>query len=190
MDTFPLLYFPPISYFIYWKKSINSCLEKFENLPKQTYRNRMSILTPNGKKDITIPINHNGTRLYKDVKISFAENWQRNHWRTLQMSYQSSPYFEYFEDELKELIFFETENLFEYNLNAFNWLLKKLNLNSDYTFTDEYQKDVNQDYRNFFNPKKESQTQLEPYIQVFSDRFDFINDLSIFDFLCNNGPKF
>ena len=54
----PVLYLGPISYFSQLKQHQAGRieLERFEHFPKQTYRNRMSIYSPNGKLDLTIPV--------------------------------------------------------------------------------------------------------------------------------------
>lgn len=105
MATFPLLYFPPISYFLDWKLSKEIFIERHENYQKQSFRNRMTILSSNGRTNLSIPILRNNNRLYKDSKINFEYHWQKNHWKTIEFSYRNSPYFEYYENIIYNLIY-------------------------------------------------------------------------------------
>lgn len=186
----PNFYFAPISYFHQWLNAKKVSLEKFENFPKQTYRNRTIIQGPNGRLSLIIPINHCGVRTFKDIEISYADNWQNIHWKSLKSSYQSSPYFEYYEDKLQSLFETKEKFLFDLNLKTLQWVSEVLKLNLDYEFTTEYLQTPDEiDLRNSFNAKKSSNFNNPEYIQVFSDRFEFMNDLSILDLICNFGPK-
>ena len=46
-----------------------------------------------------------------------------------------------------------------------------------------------QDYRFLVNARKEPQIQTTTYIQVFQEKYGFINNLSILDLLFNEGPN-
>ncbi len=94
MIVLPNFYFAPVSYFSVWLQSEDIYLEQWENFPKQTYRNRCVIQGANGRLPLIIPIEHSGARTFKDIKISYASQWQKLHWKSIQSSYQSSPYFE------------------------------------------------------------------------------------------------
>lgn len=189
MNIFPILYFPPILYFLDWNKSKKNFIEANENYQKQSFRNRMTILCNRGRFDLFIPIVHNSkTRLYRDVKISFNHIWQKNHWKTLECSYRSSPYFEYYEDSIYQLIHQKTEYLFEFNVTILNWVIKTFQL-PNYRLTQKFEYTFKgQDFRNCYKATKLKRNAIAPYLQVFSDRFEFENNLSILDFLFNIGP--
>ncbi|MGM5629582.1 WbqC family protein [Apibacter raozihei] len=190
MTVLPIFYFAPVSYFALALQSDKLLLEKWENFPKQTYRNRCIIQGANGKLPLIIPTEHTGARIFKDIKISYASNWMNLHWKSIKSSYQSSPYFEYYQDSLKEIFDKKETYLIDFNLKTFQWINDKVKLNLDYDFTLEYNEFFEgKDARETFNAKKESTFQNQPYIQVFSDRFEFMNDLSILDLVCNVGPK-
>src|SRR2546423_10173185 len=111
---FSTAYLPPVSYFISLLQSTKIIFEKHEHYVKQTYRNRALICTANGIHPLIIPVVHDG--LYSQpihkVKISYETDWQKIHWRTITSSYRRSPYFEFFEDELKPLYEKNVELLF------------------------------------------------------------------------------
>ena len=99
----PIFYLPPIYWFSKFLNEDQISLEQWENFPKQTYRNRTNIYGANGKLSLVIPIKHTGKRQMKDIEISYAENWQKIHWKSIKTAYQSSPYFEFYEDKLGEI---------------------------------------------------------------------------------------
>ena len=130
---FPLFYLPPVSYFTQLKtNNFEFALEKFEHFPKQTYRNRATIASPNGSLDLAIPV-IKGSKLhtpFKDVKISYDSRWQRLHWLSLQNCYRSSAYFEFYEDGLAPFYEKKYDYLFDYNYELLAWLFKQLKINT------------------------------------------------------------
>ena len=71
-------------------------------------------------------------------KISYTENWQQQHWRTLVSAYKNSPYFDFFEHEFKPFYETQYEYLFDYNLQLLETILKILRVKKTILFTDEY----------------------------------------------------
>lgn len=187
---FPIFYFGPVSYFAKLIQAEDYRFEIHENFPKQTYRNRCYIQGANGKLRLAIPIKHNGNRVMKDMEISYESNWQKEHFKSLVSAYQSSPYFEYYEDDIHSIFDTQEKFLFDFNLKTIEFINAKLKLELDLSFTPSYEIiDENFDFRNSFDSKSELQTDIPKYMQVFDDKFEFIPDLSILDLLCNKGPK-
>lgn len=187
----PIFYLPPVSWFSVFLNEENEVdFEQFENFPKQTYRNRASIYGANGKLALIIPIKHTGKREIKDIEVSFAEDWQKLHWKSIKTAYQSTPYFEYYEDKLKKIYAEQIVSLKEFNLKALGIILDILKTEKKYELTNEYFKNPEaEDYREKFSAKSESTSEFEEYYQSFSDKNGFIKDLSILDLLCNIGPE-
>ncbi|WP_317040319.1 WbqC family protein [Pedobacter insulae] len=168
-------------------------IEKYEHFPKQTFRNRATIASPDGKLDLILPVVR-GSKAHtpiKDVKISYDSKWQRLHWLSLQTCYRSSAYFEFYEDGLVPFYEKKYTFLFDFNLALSNWLLKQMKINQITDFTAGYEKDVppGLDFRNKFNKKDIHEIDMKSYFQVFSDRNTFIPNLSIVDLLFNQGPQ-
>ena len=190
----PLFYLPPTEYFsslIRHKENI--LIECFEHFPKQTFRNRAVIQSPNGKLNLIVPVvkGSNAHTDMKDVKISYDFNWQRLHWMSLQTSYRSSSYFEFYEDEFA--VFYENkwDFLFDYNEEMLRLLCKLLKLNISYNYTSSYEESYSalEDQRNNIHPKNTSSHTARPYYQVFEDRNGFLPNLSIVDLLFSQGPQ-
>ncbi len=100
---------------------------------KQTYRNRTQIAGANGILDLSIPIDHSlkGSKIIDDeVKIAYTEKWQNNHWNSFLSAYNSSPFFEFYRDELEEVFFKEKEKLVDYNLSILLLMMHWLEIES------------------------------------------------------------
>jgi hypothetical protein len=191
---FPLFYLPPIHYYskLVENKS-HIIIENAEHFEKQSYRNRASIHSPNGRLDLIVPVikgSKNHTRV-KDVKISYDFNWQRIHWLSLQTSYRSSAYFEYYEDDLMPFYEKRWNYLFDYNEELFNITIRllKLNLVYDYTNVFEIEHPQDLDFRSTIHPKVSNENDVTNYFQVFEERNGFLPNLSIVDLLFNQGPQ-
>ena len=187
----PIFYLPPVSWFAVFLKDENQIvLEQYENFPKQTFRNRTNIYGANGRLSLIIPINHSGERVMKDIKVSHRENWQKLHWKSIKSAYQSSPYFEFYEDKLQKIFEFESDSLIQFNLNALKIVLDILKTEKAYSLNIEYVKiPLEENYREKFSAKKESEIEMEEYYQTFTDKMGFMKDLSILDLICNKGPE-
>lgn len=187
----PVFYLPPISWFaVFLKDEHEIIFEQYENFPKQTYRNRANIYGANGRLSLIIPINHSGKRIMKDLEVSHRENWQKLHWKSIKTAYQSSPYFEFYEDRLADIFDFKTDSLIEFNLNALNSIQNILKTGKAYSLNNEYVKNpLEENYRDQFSAKQISDLQMAEYYQTFSDKLGFEKDLSIVDLICNKGPE-
>lgn len=187
----PIFYLPPISWFAVFLKVENEVvLEQFENFPKQTYRNRANIYGANGRLSLIIPTRHTGKRIMKETEISHRENWQQLHWKSIKTAYQSSPYFEFYEEKLEKIFEFKTDSLIEFNLNALKIIQDILKTEKAYSLNNDYVKiPLEENYREKFSAKKETEFEMEEYYQTFSDKLGFEKDLSILDLICNKGPE-
>ena len=193
--VFPLFYLPNVEFFknLSQYKDLTVLIEKEEHYPKQTFRNRTQIVGPNGRLDLTVPIQKriNERRKYKDVKISYDDNWQRIHWLSLETSYRSSAYFEFYEDAFAPFYQKKYDFLFDYNMELFSTILKLIKLPIAFQMTASYEtvyEDLT-DFRSIIVPNKSSDYQNKPYFQVFEDRNGKLNNMSIVDLLFNQGPQ-
>jgi len=189
---FSLAYFPPISFWTAWRQDGTNVLDLGENFQKQSYRNRMCIADPSGRKNLVVPVaHHRGIRLSTaEMEITYAENWPIIHWRSIESAYRSSPYFEYYEDSLKPIFETQYATLSELNLASIKWVIEELEIEPNFEITGKYieANEDDWDLREGIHPKKGLVLKSEHYHQVFSDRNPFLSDLSILDLLFNVGP--
>ena len=164
--------------------------EMDDNFQKQTNRNRMYIYSPNGIQLLNIPIKHTKTahQKTKDVKLETAFDWQKQHFKSLEAAYRSSPFFEYFEDAIVPVFEKKHSFLMDLNLETMSIVSQCLGLEFDYNETDEYFHQVTDktDFRYLVDGKKDKSV-LEPYTQVFEEKHGYLNNLSILDLLFNEG---
>jgi hypothetical protein len=183
-------YFPSISHFVAIAQSELVTFEMDDHFQKQTNRNRMYIYSPNGVQLLNIPIKHSktGHQKTKDVKLETAFNWQKQHFKSLEAAYRTSPFFEYFEDAILPIFQKKHTFLMDLNLETMSVVSKCLGLDFDYTETTEYFHEVahKKDLRYLVNGKKDTST-FEKYTQVFGEKHGYLNNLSILDLLFNEG---
>lgn len=162
---------------------------------KQTYRNRTYICTDQGMHLLSIPIQHvggeQGKQYYRDVRVDNQYAWQRQHWRTLQTAYRSSPFFEYYEDDLASLFFDRHTYLLEFNLRCLAVVCSLLGIALPEGRTSEYEPvpEGLRDMRHLVNAKAPLTFDPPPYTQVFAEKHGFIGNLSILDLLFNKGTE-
>ena len=183
-------YFPSISHFAVMAQSETVTFEIEDNFQKQTNRNRTYIYSPNGIQLLNIPVKHtkNSHQKTKDIQIETEFDWQKQHFKSLEAAYRSSPFFEYFEDDIYPIFEKKHTYLIDLNWEVFEIVCKCLRMDVPYQTTTEYFKEVPDytDFRNLANGKKDN-NQFESYTQVFDDKHGFINNLSVLDLLFNEG---
>ena len=190
----PMCYLPPVEWFVELNKfKPNVVIESEEHFPKQTYRNRANIYSPDGVLPLVVPVvkgAKNHTKI-KEVKISYDFNWQRLHWMSLQGCYRRSAYFEYYEHHFAPFYEDKPVFLFDYNEQLLTIILKLLKINQPLNFTETYEASYPAltDLRAAISPKKELAFEQKPYFQLFEDRHGFQKNLSIVDLLFNQGPQ-
>ncbi|PZD78283.1 WbqC family protein [Mesonia sp. K7] len=188
-------YFGSIAQWVAFAKAAKVHLEVFDNYQKQTYRNRQYIYGANGKLLLNIPIKHsknNKRQKTNEVKIDNSFHWQTVHWKSLQTAYRTSPFFEFYEDEIAPLFQEKYKLLIDFNLACQEVVLEALQLEKKMEHTATYQIEVSKplvDGRTLINAKTKHNFDFESYHQVFADKHGFIENLSILDLLFNEGPN-
>lgn len=192
-------YLAPIAYYATILHHNDVLIEQHENYVKQSYRNRCIILSANGSLVLSIPIESNGGKKcpIRDIRIAEHGNWRHLHWNAIVSAYNSTPFFEYYENDFRPFYEKKYKYLFDFNEGLRHLILDLLGIENRINYTTEYTTIVGSDsidFRETISPKKDWKVQLPnfsaiPYYQVFQDRFGFTENLSIIDLLFNMGNE-
>lgn len=185
----------PIAQYAAIAQGATIVFEAQDNYQKQTYRNRMKIATSTGVLQLTIPILHNKATTERqqsfEVKIENKFHWQRDHWRSLKVAYQTSPYFEYYEDTFEPLYHNTYEKLIDFILALHAVIMDCLQLEGATERTSSYEKLPQgvSDFRHFTLAKKDPAITLPEYHQLFTEKHGYLPNLTVLDLLFNEGPN-
>ena len=205
-----------------WYQKLNryeECLiERHESFVKQTYRNRMVIPTTNGPLALTIPTNHDTSMAMKDIRISDHANWRHVHWNALLSAYGESPFFEYYQDDIRPFYEKKYEFLFDFNMETMEKMIELLDIRPKISMTDRYvlseerrvkseefnsleeklniqHSTFNTEYSDFRETIRPKHPLPDPefiprrYYQVYERKHGFQPNMSILDLLFNEGNE-
>ena len=189
-------YAPPVHYLclLYHRTCL---IEKFETFQKQSYRNRTVVIGPGGPEALVIPV-ADGSGQHTPitgVRLSQHDAWYKKHWHALSSYYGKSPFFEFYEDELRP---FYTANppgdgtLFTYNILLLQTLLRMMRLSIPLQFTTQYGEPDGENLTHLLQPKcrySDPRFNPLPYYQTIRPAGGFIANASAFDLLFNMGPE-
>ncbi|MBP1618075.1 MAG: hypothetical protein H6Q14_1902 [Bacteroidetes bacterium] len=193
-------YLAPVEYYAKLISHERVFIEYSDNYIKQTYRNRCSIVAANGIMPLSIPIEKPQTSkcLTRDIRIAEHGNWRHLHWNSIVSAYNSTPFFEYYEDELHPFYEKKFNFLFDYNEQLRELICSWIGIETGHIrYTSDFKMEFagnELDFREIIHPKKDWQSldsnfQAEPYYQVFSAKFGFIPNQSVVDLVFNMGNE-
>lgn len=187
VTTLHTTFFGPVKWYQQLYRSEGVYIDTNEPYQKQTVRNHCLIASPNGIQKLTVPIEHQSSTTRQQsaitqIRISSHGNWRTQHWHALQTAYGDSPFFMYYEDDIRP--FFEEdrwEYLFDYNMDIMKRVCELLDIQPNFV---EERKHVPQS-----SNVQLSLPSITPYYQVFQQRHGFLPNLSILDLLFNMGNE-
>ena len=192
-------YFGPIQWYQKLNRYDECLIERHESFIKQTYRNRMLIPTTNGPLALTIPTNHDISLSMKDIRISDHANWRHVHWNALLSAYGESPFFEYYQDDIRPFYEKKYEFLFDFNMETTEKMIELLDIRPKISVTEEYiqREEMGaeykiKDFRDAIRPKKplpDPEFESKRYYQVYEQKHGFQPNMSILDLLFNEGNE-
>lgn len=181
-------YFGPVQWYQKLCRAEAAGIDADEPFQKQSYRNRCYIAAANGVQALTVPIEK--ARLTRDVRISEHGDWRRNHWNAIVSAYGESPFFEFYQDDLRPFYEQRWEFLYDFNEAIRQVVCDLIDIQPSLSVVrgDE----GTTDYRTAINPKHpapDPDFQPKPYYQVYASRYGFQPNLSVLDLLLNMGPE-
>ncbi|MDX2246118.1 MAG: WbqC family protein [Bacteroidia bacterium] len=192
MNIYPIAYFPPIPWFAAAIQEESVVIEVCQHFRKQQYTNRAFIRVANRTLPLTIPVERRGDKVPILLKkVSQAEPWAGNHWRTLVNAYKNAPYFEFYADQMEGFFQQDFHSLMEVLEKSLMLSEEMLGLQLNRRFSEEYfpSGHYDQDFRRGFDPSLQKLPEWfigTPYTQVFEG---FVPGLSILDLILNKGPE-
>lgn len=178
-------------------------MEQWESFQKQTYRNRCLIATTQGILALTVPVDRPSTVNYiKDIRVSDHGNWRHLHWNALQSAYGESPFFDYYQDDIRPFFEQRWDFLLDFNEAIRAKMCELIDIQPKVSLTDSWS-DISHsslhtphssiiDLRETIRPKHpgaDPDFEAKPYYQVYRQKHGFLPNLSILDLLFNMGPE-
>lgn len=165
--------------------------EVSDTFQKQTFRNRAYFLGSNKVLQMNVPLSYNNGMKTKDVKVDYSHRWIKDHWGAFYSSYGKAPFFEYFQEDFKQIWENKPTFLIDLNQKFFHLILKILKTNIKIEFTSTYQKEYEFNRRDLISPKSSFTDRkfYQPivYTQLFGNTF--VPNLSIIDLVMCEGPQ-
>jgi hypothetical protein len=188
-------YFGPVQWYQKLCRYDRVLIEHCDAYQKQTYRNRCLIATTQGVQALTVPVVHSrdAQQDREVIKISDHGNWRHLHWQALQTAYGDSPFFEYYEDDLRPFFTERWELLYDFNETIRLKMCELLDIHPVVSHTTQYHPSpAPNDFRDAIRPKHplpDAHFEPRPYYQVYQQKHGFLPNLSILDLLFNMGPE-
>ena len=198
-------YFGPVQWYQKLYRADSVIIDADETFMKQSFRNRCYIAAANGVQALTVPIER--ARLTRDVRISDHGDWRRIHWNAITSAYGESPFFEYYQDDLRPFYERHWGFLFDFNEAIRQVVCDLIDIHPSFitrhhssgaqgngktASTEAGNARFPKDFRTAINPKHpepDADFLPKPYYQVYAIRYGFQPNLSVLDLLLNMGPE-
>ena len=192
-------YLAPVEYYSKLFNYDKIILEAHDNYIKQTYRNRCFIGAANDRLSLSIPVekSEGSKTLTRDIRISDHGNWRHQHWYAISSTYNNSPFFEFYEDDLHPFFEKKFDFLFDFNEQLRALICELIGFTPNIVLSEDYEADYGldvSDFRDIIHPKRDYKELDKEFIdinyyQLFEQKWGFRPNLSIIDLLFNMGPE-
>jgi hypothetical protein len=126
-----------------------------------------------------------------DVKISYHEDWVRQHLHSIRSAYGRSPYFEFYYPDVEKLFSKNNKYLFDLNVDSLLLSCKFLGIGNEIGYTSSFQTDEVEESLHQSERHSDVPTDVTfvNYTQVWQEKYNFTPNLSILDLLFCTGPE-
>lgn len=188
----PTTYFGPVSYYAALMHEQDIVIEACEHYVKQTLRNRCIIATNQGLQVLSINV-QKGNRPQtpiREIQLSDHGNWMHQHLYALATNYGNSPFFEYYIDEIEEVMRHGHDgSLFGLNEALRRKVCELIGFEPDVRYSDQWMGGVTESEQWLQGLTYQYLPQTYYQVPVAEGRQSFQQDMSILDLLFNMGPE-
>ncbi|MGE5554703.1 MAG: WbqC family protein [Methanocella sp.] len=211
-------YLPWLGFFDKIKRSDVFIIEDNVQIERQGFTTRNRILTADGVRWLSVPIEHvNKPLLIKDAKIAnkAEPRWSQKHWLTIKHGYCKAPYWSKYYKFFEETYQTEWDLLIDLNMHLIRGIMRFLNINKPLVMSSDLAargkktelivaqcKEVGADIqlagngcRNYIDSKLFEQNGIKLVFQDFNHPVyaqggkPFVPNLSVIDYLFWNGER-
>lgn len=192
-------YFAPVAYYALLYHEPDIVIEAHENYNKQSYRNRMFIGTNQGPLALSVNIEkgYEVKSPIREVRLSNHGDWRHQHEIALMSNYGSTPFYDYYIDDILKVLYCDQQTLFGLNEKIRELICRFIGITTKVRYSEHYLENESmefRDLRNSLHPKKDisiamPEFEAKPYYQVTGQKQPFMPNLSILDLLFNLGPE-
>ena len=160
-----------------------------ENYVKRSERNRTEIMTSGGVMQLSVQLAHaNRPRQpMRSMRVDYSKRWQHQHLVAMKSAYRSSPYYDYYAERFTPLYEREWDYLLDLNMATLERVCAILKV--PVPRVSESYVEAMADDLDLRTKRPAPIFELEPYVQVFSDREPFVPSLSIYDLIMCEGTE-
>ena len=96
---------------------------------RRDWRNRNRIVTAQGLRWITVPVNYGEvSQRIDEVSIDYSQNWAKRHFNQIETNYRRAPFFQTYVDDFVGIITQRFSNLSELNVALCKWVMQTLDI--------------------------------------------------------------
>lgn len=185
----PMLPFPPLAWWVKVLSCHHTIFDLGEHFQKMSLRNRYVIGTSHNALTLSIPLSKGRDQRtpMHSVQISYAEDWQKKHWRSIESAYRRTPFFDYLEYKIQPLYTQPFQYLWQWNAESIKICSSILRLNFSQEISQEYIRSA-KEYIDLRTKDCLKISAWQPYTQPFQEKQGFLPNLSILDILTCLGP--
>ena len=132
-------YLPWLGYFDLTNRSDIFVFLDTVQLEKRSWQQRNRIKIPNSEIMLTVPVLTKGryNQEIRDVEIDVSQQFEKKHFKSIQLNYKNSKYYKLYIGELEEIFFSNISRLANLNIKLIKWLSSKIGIKTKFISSSE-----------------------------------------------------